>query len=113
MGPASTWLDALELLGLDDEALLERCGRWYIPGRDPNVVRRNLLIVVGNSTHPGPEVRTVLGHYVEGPDAILSEHASWALQQLGLAGSHPGVAVAVAVGRRMTALTVASDDTAV
>jgi len=110
VGPDSTWLDALELLGLDDEALLERCGRWYIPGRDPNVVRRNLLIVVGNSRYPGSDVRTMLGHYVEGPDPILSEHATWALQQLGLSGTHSGVAVPVAVGQRPSAVSSADLD---
>jgi epoxyqueuosine reductase len=82
-GPPSTWLDALELLALADQALMERVARWYIPGRDPAVVRRNLLVVVGNSAHPGdPAATRTLGRYVSGDDAVLAEHARWALDRL-------------------------------
>ena len=77
-----TWLDTLELLSLDDASLLERCGRWYLPNRDPNVVRRNLLIVTGNSGRSTPAVRAVLKRYAIDSDPILAEHASWALARL-------------------------------
>ena len=78
-GP-DAWLDVLDLLDLDDERLLDRCDRWYIPGRDPNVIRRNLLVIVGNS---GREAgRPVLVRYAADGDPILSEHATWALARL-------------------------------
>lgn len=81
-GPPSTWLDALRLLEFDDDQLLEQCGRWYLPGRDVNVVRRNLLVVVGNSGQASDPVRVVLRRYAGGGDPILAEHAKWALERL-------------------------------
>jgi epoxyqueuosine reductase len=81
-GPTTTWLDALALLELDDDGLLEHCGRWYLPGRDVNVVRRNLLIVVGNRAGPSDSVRAVLDRYRRSSDPILAEHAAWALDQV-------------------------------
>jgi epoxyqueuosine reductase len=82
-GPPAAWLDAIELLQLDDATLLERVDRWYIPGRDPAVVRRNLLLVVGNSARPGdPAAVAVLGRYAACEDATLAEHAGWAIDRL-------------------------------
>jgi epoxyqueuosine reductase QueG len=82
VGPPSTWLDALELLAFDDDQLLECCGRWYLPGRDVNVVRRNLLVVLGNSGRSSDAVRATLARYIEGSDQVLAEHAQWALDQI-------------------------------
>jgi epoxyqueuosine reductase len=83
VGPPSTWLDAIELLALDDDVLLERVDRWYIPGRDPAVVRRNLLLVVGNAAHPGdPSAIATLDRYATGGDPVLAEHARWAIDRL-------------------------------
>lgn len=77
-------VDVLELLDLDDAALLERCARWYIAGRDPAVVRRNLLVVLGNSGRgDDPEVLGRLERHRTGPDPVLAEHAAWALARLG------------------------------
>jgi epoxyqueuosine reductase len=82
-GPPGTWLDAVELLGLDDAALLARVGRWYIPERDPSVVRRNLLLVLGNAGDPADAVVVgLLARYAAGPDALLAEHARWAIRRL-------------------------------
>ena len=47
-GDAGAWVDVVELLGLDDRMLLQRYGRWYIPRRDPDALRRNALVVLGN-----------------------------------------------------------------
>lgn len=81
--PATSWLDAIELLGLDDAELLERVDRWYIPGRDPSVVRRNLLVVVGNAGDPLDEtVRAAVDAYLCHLDPILAEHARWARDRL-------------------------------
>lgn len=77
------WVGALELLGLDDAALLERCARWYIAGRDPRIVRRNLLIILGNAAHPDDErVLAELHRFCATGDALLVEHAAWALDRL-------------------------------
>lgn len=75
-------LDAVELLAADDDEILRRCGRWYLPGRDPNIVRRNLLIVLGNETRPDHRVRTAVERYLDHPDPVLSSHARWAADRI-------------------------------
>ena len=78
-----THVDVIELLDLDDADLVERCGRWYIPGRDASVVRRNLILVLGNSGRSDdPVVRSRLEGYLHGPDPLLAEHAAWALARM-------------------------------
>lgn len=85
------WLDAIELADLDDETLLARCGRWYIAGRDPNIVRRNLLIVIANAADPAStDARRVLERFRHGDDPLLAEHATWALGRLERRGSGGG-----------------------
>lgn len=80
-----TWVDACELLELSDDQLLERVGRWYIADRDPAVVRRNLLVVLGNSGRgENPDVAHIVLRYVDHPNAVLAEHATWAAVALGL-----------------------------
>ena len=80
-----SWIDVIELLALDDVELLERCDRWYIPGRDVSIVRRNLLVVLGNSRTPSaPGVPETLARYLGHSDPLLAEHASWAAHRLGL-----------------------------
>ena len=58
-------------------------GRWYIPERDPRYVRRNALVALGNvGDRRDPTVVRVLGRYRGGDDALLAEHADWAMAQL-------------------------------
>ncbi len=80
------WVDVLDLLEADDTSLLERHGAWYIAERDPRWLRRNALVVLGN-TGSGTDARTraVLEHYRSGPDDVLAEHAAWAADRLGVA----------------------------
>lgn len=82
---AEAWVDVLELLEADDEAILERHGRWYIPGRDARWVRRNALVVLGNVGRAADErTRRVIAHYCGHPDPFLREHARWAAERLVL-----------------------------
>ncbi len=75
----------VEMLGLSDEELLARYGRWYIARRDPRYLRRNALVVLGNTGDPrDPAVRATLRRYLDGDDELLREHAAWAASQLGL-----------------------------
>ena len=75
-----------ELLTLDDDALLERFGAWYIPRREPRYLRRNALIILGNTADAGaPEVRELVERYVASDDEIERAHAIWAASQLGYA----------------------------
>ncbi len=77
------WVDLVELLDAPDDELMARHGRWYIPERDPRYLRRNALVALGNvgSAADGDVVR-VLVRYRDGDDALLAEHADWALAQL-------------------------------
>lgn len=79
------WVPILEMLELDDESLMSRHGRWYIPRRDPDVIRRNALIVLGNigdGSDPATKaaVRSALCHANE----MVRSHASWAAHELGI-----------------------------
>jgi epoxyqueuosine reductase len=80
---ARPWVDVLDLLAADDATLLERHGRWYIAGRDPRWLRRNALVILGNTAPAGdPEVDAALARYAAGDDGVLAEHARWAKDQL-------------------------------
>jgi epoxyqueuosine reductase len=73
------------LLTASDVEIVATWGRWYLAERDPRWIRRNALVVLGNIGDPcDPQVRTALGSYVGGPDAMLRVHAVWAARQLGL-----------------------------
>jgi epoxyqueuosine reductase len=82
-------IDALDLLDATDEQIIDRWGRWYITDRDPRWLRRNALIVVGNTvngTEPSAaaraRVRVTLGRYLADDDAVLRAHAVWAARML-------------------------------
>jgi epoxyqueuosine reductase len=79
-------VDLLELLAATDDELLTRFGRWYIPRREPRYLRRNALVVLGNTGDPHDErvvdaIRAAIGD----EDPIVRAHAVWAARQLGLA----------------------------
>jgi epoxyqueuosine reductase len=70
-----------EILVFSDKTLLETFGHWFIPDRDPRLIRRNALIAAGNSglDRLVPLVAPYAGH----PDWLLRAHALWALGRLG------------------------------
>ncbi len=79
------WVPVLGLLQATDGELLDRFGRWYIPGREPRYLRRNALIVLGNIGDPAdPDHRRVLHAHLSSPDPLLRAHAVWACARLGL-----------------------------
>lgn len=79
----SEGVDIIELLSSDDETLLERHGRWYIADRDPRYLRRNALVVLGNTATPGDGVATdTIERYRDHPDAMLRSHAAWAAERI-------------------------------
>ena len=74
----------LDLLDVDDATILARHGAWYIPKRDPDYVRRNALVVLGNSGDADdPRVTRTLERYLEHPSPMLREHEAWAARRLG------------------------------
>ncbi|KAA0232540.1 MAG: tRNA epoxyqueuosine(34) reductase QueG [Actinobacteria bacterium] len=83
-GDVGAWVSPLEMLKADDETLMQRHGRWYIPGRDPRYLRRNALIVLGNTACGNDgEVEAVLIEYLSSEDDLLVEHAAGAASELG------------------------------
>jgi epoxyqueuosine reductase len=81
---AQATVDILWLLSARDDELLESVGRWYIPGREPRYVRRNALIVLGNTANPAdPAIIEALAAALQNTDPIVRAHAVWAAARLG------------------------------
>ena len=82
----------LDLLDADDETLLDRHGRWYLAGRDPRWLRRNALVVLGNTADPpDPRVAATLARYRHDDDDVLAEHAAWAAAARARSSHAPGM----------------------
>lgn len=83
------------ILTASDSVLLDRFGHWFIPNRDPRIIRRNALIAAGNSGNR--DLVSLVATYAGFPDWVLRAHAVWSLRQLG--GS---LAEAVLIDRSQT-----------
>jgi len=82
---SDAWVSIIELLALDDAALISRYGRWYIPRRDPNIIRRNAYVVLGNiGDGDDPATQAAIHAGVSHDNEIVRRHASWAAGRLGL-----------------------------
>ena len=82
---ARPWVDVEALLEMSDEDLLDSVDWWYVAQRNPDWVRRNALIVLGNVGELGSlRVRDIVAAYLEHPDPMLRAHAVWAAARLGL-----------------------------
>ena len=77
-------VDVLDLLAAGDDELMERHGRWYIPARDPRYLRRNALIVLGN-TADGSDPAVVAT-----PAELPASPGRHAGAPRGLGGAAPG-----------------------
>ena len=78
-------VDVLDLLAAPDSVLVQRWGRWYLAGRDPRWLRRNALIIIGNSgASSNPLVVSTLIEYLTHHDPMLRSHAVWATRSLHL-----------------------------
>src|SRR6185437_14175676 len=53
--------------------------RLYVPRNEPRWLLRNALVALGNTGGPDGETRRVLRRHAAGEDALLAEHATWAL----------------------------------
>ncbi len=86
----TAWVDLVELLESDDDELMARYGRWYIPRREPRYVRRNALVALGNSGRgTDSDVVEILHQYLSDPDPMLVRHAEWAARRLGVGAVAP------------------------
>ena len=85
IGGTGAYVDTLELLTSTDEHLLERFGRWYLAERNPRWLRRNALVILGNTAAGIDDERVgrVLRQYLEGDDPLLRAHALWAASRIG------------------------------
>jgi epoxyqueuosine reductase len=82
---ARPWMDLLVLLEMDDETLLAHVDQWYIAERNPDWVRRNALLVLGNIGERTDEnVVGAISRYLEHPDPMLRAHAVWSAARLNL-----------------------------
>jgi epoxyqueuosine reductase len=78
-----------EFFTASDAELLERHRQWYVADRDPRWWRRNALIVIGNTATAQDSDRwahETLAEYAAGDDAILAEHAQWAINRIAERG---------------------------
>lgn len=76
-------VDLVWLAQATDDEILHAHGRWYIAKRDPRYVRRNALIALGNTADPDDAtVGDTLRAWSTSDDAMLAEHAQWALDRL-------------------------------
>ena len=75
------WVHAVAILTSPDAELLARFGHFYIPRRQPDHLRRNALVVIGNSGRR--ETITTVAAFLHHPRAMLRRHAAWALGRLG------------------------------
>ncbi len=83
--PAKPWASVAAILTNDDESLLGEFGAWYIADRNPNWLRRNALIILGNIGDASDStVVELLNKYLHHADSVLRAHAVWAAARLGL-----------------------------
>jgi len=70
----------VDWLQSDAAELRRRYERLYVPRNDARWLRRNALVAAGNAG--GPAERAAVGSYVAHEDAMLREHAAWALRRM-------------------------------
>ena len=81
---AVTDVDVFAALSMDDATLDRVVDRWYVAQREMRWVRRNLLIVLGNTASPvDPRTTEALTSALCADDAIVRAHAVWAAARLG------------------------------
>ena len=94
---AEPWIGFIHLLTATDDELLARHGRFYLPGRDPNILRRNALIAWANTVAEsvaGPVAESVdrrgdesmiavVRGYLDHHDPAVRDAAAWACQRVG------------------------------
>jgi epoxyqueuosine reductase len=83
---AVTDVSCLAVLTAADDELAARFDRWYIHDRDVDLLRRNALVVLGNTlardrAQCTPRIRAVLSRYLTHERALLRAHAVWAAAQ--------------------------------
>lgn len=70
-------VDLLALWELSDAALLREFEHFYVPRRNANILRRNIVVALGNGNDDGAE--ELLESLLGSADWLLRAHAVWAL----------------------------------
>ncbi|MCB0877986.1 MAG: tRNA epoxyqueuosine(34) reductase QueG [Thermoleophilia bacterium] len=79
--PQPWGIDLVEWLETDDDELDAAWQRLYVPRRQVRWLRRNALVALGNA---GTEQDAALAApWLDSDDAMLRDHAAWALRKLG------------------------------
>jgi epoxyqueuosine reductase len=79
--PAPWGIDLVEWLEGSDESIDEQWQRLFVPRRQMRWLRRNALVALGNSGNQ--QDAALAAPYLLHDDAMLREHAAWALRKLG------------------------------
>ena len=80
--PAEPWaVDLVGWLERSDQELDEEWQRLYVPRRRMKFLRRNAIVVIGNSGRQ--QDAALVAPFLDHEDEHLREHAIWALRQLG------------------------------
>ena len=78
------WVDLVDLLAADDQTLLDRHGRWYVPRRQARYLRRNALVALANvGDGRSPRVEAALVTALRDDDPLVRGHGAWAAVRLG------------------------------
>lgn len=81
---ARAGVDAATFLEDDDDAVVGAAGRWYVPARQARFLRRNALVVLGNTADPADgRTLAILRRCLAHDDPLVRGHAVWAAARLG------------------------------
>jgi epoxyqueuosine reductase len=83
-------VDLVAMVLATDDALLDRFGRWWLPNRNPDILRRNAVVALGNVGDPtDSELVRLLGNCAaqNGYSDMVARHAQWALARLAARAS--------------------------
>lgn len=74
-------VDLVEILATADRPLRAAVAHFYVPRNEARYLRRNAIVALGNN--PTDETDLVLAGLLGHPDALLRQHAAWALGRVG------------------------------
>ena len=78
------FVDPVEILAMGDNDINARFARWYIHEREARWVRRNALVVLGNTAGRNDgAARNALARCVADSDPVIRAHAVWAAARIG------------------------------
>lgn len=83
--PVRRAIETQWILESSDADILQECESWYIHERNPQWIRRNALIIMGNTAQPTEAwVHAALQEYTTSAEPVLRAQAIWAAARLGL-----------------------------